>query len=218
LRGGVAPRTFLAMLIAVTVLVLAAHRSLLSTLASLWAYVLLGASVIVVEEVAPVLAGFAAHQNHLPIGRAALVCAMGGWVATLLPYALGRWGATALLRRWPAAAAGAQRLTGVVGRRPWRASLASRFIFGARTLLPLACGTARVRPIIFLIGTAISALVWAVLFTALGWGFGETALLVIGRVRRHEDLIALGLVIVVVIIVIFVQRRNRPHVVEEIEG
>jgi membrane protein DedA with SNARE-associated domain len=197
--------------------IIAIHRGVTAQLASIGTYVALGGSVIVVEELAPVLAGFAAHQNHLPVYRTVAVCALGGWLATLVPYLLGRYGARALLRRFPQAEETSRRLTEVVGRRPWRSGLASRFLFGARFLLPLAAGTARVRRMPFLIGAAISAVVWASAFFTLGWAFGDAMVVLLGHVRRNERTIGLLLAAVVLLIVLIVNRKNRAHVPEELE-
>jgi membrane protein DedA with SNARE-associated domain len=193
-------------------------RAMAGALTSLWALIALGASVAVLEDAVPVLAGFAAHQENLPVLGATIACALGGWATALVPYVLARWGATRVVSHWPGAAATIERLTGVVARRPWRAALAARFILGARTLLPLACGAARVPAPVYVIGTAISSLVWAMALVALGWASGETVLLVLGRARRHEWDIAAALVVIVLLVVLLLQRRNRPHVVEELES
>jgi len=54
-------------------------------------------------------------------------------------------------------------------------------------------------------------------FTAIGWIFGQTAVVMIGHVRRHEDRFAVALVIIVAIVVWIVTRRNEGHVPEEID-
>ncbi len=189
----------------------------LHALDSAWGFLAIGASVILFEETMPVLAGFTAHQEHFSVWQLGLVCAFGGWFASLAPYAIGRYGAARLLTRWPAAEATVLRLTGVVSRRPWRAALASRFVFGARTLLPLACGTAKVPVVPFVAGSAISAVVWASLFTWLGWMSGETLLLLLGRARRHELSVWLVFALVILIVLWVIQRRNRAHVAAELE-
>ena len=199
-------------------IVIAVTRAFAGALTSLWALAALGASVVVLEDAAPVLAGFAAHQENLPVFAATLACAIGGWATAVVPYLLARWGATHIISRWPGAAARIEKLTGVVARRPWRSALASRFILGARTLLPLACGAARVPAPIYLIGSAISSLVWAVALVALGWASGETVLLVLGRARRHELDVGAALVVIVLLVVLVLQRRNRPHVVQELKS
>jgi membrane protein DedA with SNARE-associated domain len=63
---------------------------------------------------------------------------------------------------------------------------------------------------VFLIGSAIASLVWAVLFVTLGWLFGETALLVIGHIRRYEDVFAGVLVAAVVVVAVILIKRHRP--------
>ena len=196
----------------------AVHRGVAAQLASLGTYIALGSSVIAVEELAPVLAGFAAHQNHLPVYRTVVVCAVGGWLATLVPYWLGRYGARRVLRRFRQAQETTERLTRVVVRRPWQSALVSRFLFGARFLLPLACGTARVRRMPFLIGSAISAVAWAAAYFALGYLFGDAMVALVGRVRRHELLIASILSAVLVLLLILAALKNRPHVEEELEA
>lgn len=198
---------------------LAAHLapSFLSLLSRLWVYVTLGASSIIIEEAAPVVAGFAAHQHHLGFVRAVLACAVGSWTAGMALYALGRWHAMRLMRRWPSLVAQTGKLLGSVRRHPWRASLAVRFVYGARLFLPIACGAADVPVAGFAIGSAVSSTAWSLMFTAVGWAFGSTAVLVLGRIRRHEDGLAVILVAIIAIVVLVITLRNRDKVPKEID-
>jgi membrane protein DedA with SNARE-associated domain len=111
-----------------------------------------------------------------------------------------------------------ERLLGAVRRNPWRASLAVRFAYGARLLLPITCGAARIPFSRYLVGSGISAWAWSGLFTLLGWLFGQTAVAVIGHVRHHEDKLALALVIIVALIALIATLRNESKVPQEIEG
>lgn len=200
------------------ILTLAASHNLLSRLSHAWGYVSLGATSIVAEEAAPVLAGFAAHQGHLRPLWALVACAAGSWFADVVLYAIGRTRAVSAVGRWRWLAAPTGRLLDVVGRHPWRASLATRFAYGARLVLPITCGAARVKPVTFLAGSCTSAVVWSSLFIGLGWAFGQTAVEVIGHIHQHEDLIALLLVLAVTAGVWFATRRNARRVAEEIGG
>jgi membrane protein DedA with SNARE-associated domain len=93
-----------------------------------------------------------------------------------------------------------------------------RFAFGARIVLPIACGAARLRIPIFLIGSAIASLVWSAVFVTLGWLFGETALLVLGHIRRYEDeLTGLLIAAVVVVAVVLYQRHRPPPLIDQTE-
>ncbi len=195
-----------------------ASHDLLARLSHVWGYVSLGAASIVAEEAAPVLAGFAAHQGHLHALRALVACAAGSWLADVALYALGLTRVASAVSRWRWLAAPAEHLLGAVRRHPWRASLATRFAYGARLVLPITCGAARVKPVTFLAGSCASAIVWSTIFIGLGWAFGRTAVEIVGRIHRHEDLVALALVLAVSAGVWFVTRRNAQRVAEEIGG
>lgn len=199
-------------------LAIAASQGLLGRLSHAWGYVTLGATSIIAEEAAPVLAGFAAHQGHLHVMRALLACAIGSWAADIALYALGLTSADGILRRWPRLAGPTHRLLGAVRRHPWRASLGTRFAYGARLVLPITCGAARIPAGPFLLGSGASALAWSGLFTAMGWVFGQTAVELVGHVRRHEDLVAIVLVVIVTVAVLIVTKGNEKRVPEEIGG
>lgn len=192
--------------------------TILSMLGRLWVYVTLGATSIITEEAAPVLAGFAAHQKHLGVVQAAAACAIGSWVADIALYALGRWRAVKLAARWPKLMRPMNKLLGSVRRHPWRASIAVRYAYGARIPLPVACGAAEIPIVQYLIGSGISCWSWGALFTAIGWAFGSTAVLVLGRIRRHEDVLAISLVAAVALIFAIVALRNREKVPVEIDA
>src|SRR4051812_29342681 len=191
-------------------------HTLLSHLAEVWAYVTLGASGIITEEAAPLVGGFAAHEHHLGFVRVVLACAIGVWVAGVGLYALGRWRSKWVRRRFRKVGRYVTRLLVFVRRSPWRSTFAVRFAFGARIVLPIACGAARLRIAVFLIGSAIASLVWAALFATLGWIFGETALLVLGHIRRYDDVIAALLVAgVVLVFVVLIRRRQNAALMEQ---
>ena len=96
----------------------------------------------------------------------------------------------------------------LVRRHPWRSSIAVRWAFGLRLTLPLACGAARVPIAIYLIGSAIGALTWGYTFTLLGWGFGETTLLVLGHVKRYEKYLVLAILLASLAALIVMRRRH----------
>ncbi len=183
-------------------------HTLLSHLAEAWAYISLGASGIITEEAAPIVGGFAAHEGHLGFVRVVLACAIGTWAAAVGLYALGRWRGKWVRRRFRKAGRYVTRLLMFVRRSPWRSVFAVRFAFGLRIVMPIACGAARMRIPIFLIGTAAASVIWATVFATVGWLFGETALLVLGHIRRYDDMIA-GLLIVGVALVFVVLVRRR---------
>ena len=176
----------------------------------------LGASGIITEEAAPIVGGFAAHEGHLGFVRVVLACSIGTWAAGVALYALGRWRSKWVRNRFRKVGRYVTRLLVFVRRSPWRSTFAVRFAFGIRIVLPIACGAARMRLPVYLIGTALASIIWSTLFALVGWLFGETALLVLGHIRRYEDVIA-GLLIVgvVLVFVVLIRRRQSPPLLSE---
>jgi membrane protein DedA with SNARE-associated domain len=187
------------------------EHTLLSHLAEAWAYITLGASGIITEEAAPIVGGFAAHEGHLGLKRVILACSLGTWLAAVALYALGRWRGKWVRRRFPKAGRYMTRLIVFVRRSPWKATFAVRYAFGIRIVFPVACGAARLRLPVFLTGSAIACVTWSTIFALVGWGFGETAILILGQIRKYEDIIAALLVAGVILIFVMIVRRRRAE-------
>lgn len=190
-----------------------AHPALLPYLGRLWAYITLGVTVFVTEEANPLIGGLAAHDGRLSVISVGMAVALGAWGTNMLLYFVGRWRGHWVRKRWPRVRNFMLRALRIVRRHPWRSSLAVRFAYGLRLTLPLACGAARIPLLIYVVGNAISSAVWASLFTALGWGFGRTMLVLVGHVRRYEQ--PLMLAIIVGLVIGFVIMRKR-HVEDEV--
>ena len=65
------------------------------------------------------------------------------------------------------------RALGWLERYPIGFIFAFRFIYGLRTVSPVAIGTSRVEARLFLIVNAVAAVVWGVTFTTIGYLFGR---------------------------------------------
>ncbi len=189
------------------------HLGATEALHRLWAYLTLGATGIITEEATPLIGGLAAHDHHLRVAAVGLWVAGGTWTADLGLYYVGRWRGRWVRKRWPALRSFMVRALRIVRRHPWRSSLAVRWAWGLRLTLPIACGAARLPVLIYVAGSAISCLTWSFFFTLLGWGFGRTALFVLGHVRRYENYLVAAIVVVLAA-VFWVMRKE--HVEDEV--
>lgn len=160
------------------------------------------------EEAAPLIGGLRAYTGHLRLVPVMLWITAGTWAAHLLLYYVGRRHGDWVRRRFPGARALVLRIFRVVRRHPWRASLSVRFAYGLRLTLPIACGAARVPLSIYLAGSAISAAAWSILFTLLGWGLGNTTLIILGRVRAYERSITIAIVLLAAAGFLAMRRRR----------
>lgn len=183
----------------------------MSFLERMWAYITLGAMGSLWGEASPLLGGLAAFDRNLRLATVIGAVALGTWLGTLLFYWLGRSQGRRIRKRWPRARPVIIRSIAIVRRHPWRASLGIRFAYGLRIALPIACGVAHLPLMKYAIGTAVSSVVWSLVFTVLGWWLGRTTETFLGHVRQMESLI--GGVIVLVVLVVFIVLRRR-HVAE----
>jgi len=161
---------------------------------SFWTYAFLGLSAIVVEELAPIFGGIAAHEGELRLVRVIIGITLGGWVCTTLLYLAGRTHWDDLRRRFPRVRAAGTVALRVVGRNPLTASLLVRFAFGLRVVLPIACGAARVPAPTYLIASLLGSFLWSALFAVIGFAAGEAAVRVVGELGRAGELIGALLV------------------------
>ncbi len=149
-------------------------------------------------------------QGQLGLVRVIVAVTVGGWIATGLLYVLGTWRGPWVRRRFPQAGRAIDALTRAVCKRPWRASFAVRIAFGARLLLPLACGVAHVRPATYFVGSLVGSAAWSTVFVLIGYEFGETAIHTLERVRSY-DRYAYALVAAAVVIGAGVLWRRRAR-------
>ena len=138
-------------------------------------------------EAAVIVGGSLAARGYWPWWAVALVAcgpAIGGHQ---LYFALGRRYGEAALARLPASwQQGLARARELVRRHDARIMALMRFAYGVRLPLPILCGAAGVAPARFLRYNVATALVWALLFTALGYGYGAAASEALHRVAHAE--------------------------------
>jgi membrane protein DedA with SNARE-associated domain len=181
------------------------HMSLVERL---WKYTALGATSIVGEEANPILGGIAVRHGGAGLLGVIVAVMLGTWAASILLYFIGRWRIDWVRRRWPDKR---KLLTGalaIVRRHPWGSSLAVRFAYGLRLLLPIACGAARLPFSLYLIASGISSLVWSLGFTLLGFALGRTALRALMFTQRLDVRLTIVAVVLTAVLGVMVRRRR----------
>jgi len=147
------------------------------------AAVFLGAGI---EGETMVLAGgLFAHEGMLSLPGAMIAAAAGSFAADQAFFAAGRrFRATRWVQRAQGKPAFAKALE-TLERHPIGFIFAFRFLYGLRTVSPIAIGTSHVPTRTFLWINAVAACLWAVLFTTLGYVFGTGIAELLGRYRPH---------------------------------
>jgi len=123
-------------------------------------------------ETSVVAGGVLAHRHLLPVWGVWLAAASGSLVADQLFFAAGRYFREhPRVRRMSARPAFAKALV-TLERHPVLFVMGFRFLYGLRTVSPMAIGTSQIATRTFFLLNALSAAIWAALFTGIGYGFG----------------------------------------------
>lgn len=160
----------------------------IETLVARYGLAALFAGAALEGEAAVVTGGLLAHQGLLPVVGAMAAAAGGSFVADQGYFLAGRrmrdhrW--IVALHRRPAFA----RVLAAVERRPVSFIFVFRFLYGLRTISPIAIGTSNVPHRLYVGVNAVSAIVWAICFTLVGFLFGEVFEDLVGRLRHDARL------------------------------
>ena len=136
-------------------------------------------------EAAVIAGGLLAHQGLFPLWGAMLAAVAGSFAADQGWFAVGR---KFRERRWVRKAQGRAafaRALAALERHPVGFIFAFRFLYGLRTVSPIAIGTTTVPARKFLAVNAAAAAVWGVAFSAIGYVFGREFEALIGKLHPH---------------------------------
>ncbi|ECY6574643.1 DedA family protein [Salmonella enterica] len=172
----------------------------INTLITHYGYAALVIGSIAEGETVTLLGGVAAHQGLLKFPLVAAAVALGGMMGDQLLYLLGRCYGGKILRRFPRYHTKIRRAQKMIQRHPYLFVIGTRFMYGFRVVGPLLIGASRLPPKIFLPLNIVGALIWALLFTTLGYLGGEVIapwLHDLDQHLRHGVWLILAIVLVV---------------------
>lgn len=145
-------------------------------------------------DVSVVLAGVVAHLGFFTLPHAVEVAWLGGFVGDSLWYALGRLNAAAVRRSrlYQHASPVIERLVARLGEGE---IVMSRFVYGTRIASMFFWGVRGLPYLRFTIFDLIGCLASAGLLAGLGFVMSESAVALLGRVRRAEVWALVGLLV-----------------------
>ena len=160
-------------------------------------------------ESAAILGGFFAHQHIFVLWHAFAAAALGAFVGDTSFFILGRSFAdnrqVVRMRRRP----GFRRAYRLLNTHPNIFVLSNRYVYGMRLAGGVAAGLSTIATPRFVILNAISSVIWAVLFSTIGYVVGLGAEHLIGQaLMRHERLfVGLGIGLTVAVLAWLVARH-----------
>lgn len=164
-------------------------------------------------ETAVATGGLLAHQHLLPLGGVVAAGALGSFLADQLFFHMGRsYRDHPRVQRLRASPLFARALQ-LIERHPTGFVFAFRFLYGMRTISPMAIGTTAIPFARFAALNAAAAILWSILITAAGYAFGHGIELAFGRLRHveHLALAVAGLAALLLALAWIIRRRVRTR-------
>lgn len=161
-------------------------------------------------ETIVVIGGIMVQRGVLPYLPAIAAAAAGSFVADQIFFQLGRrfryHPFVQRMQKKPAFA----RAMAAFDKHPVLFVFAFRFLYGLRTVSPVAIGTTRLSTGTFLLINALAAIVWATTFVSVGLFFGTAIESAFGQIRSVAHiLVALAAVVAVAWLgIVFIRRRR----------
>ena len=166
---------------------------MLADLVMRFGYVMVFAAAAVEGDATLVTATFLAHRGYLRLLPVIVAAALGTIGANQAYYWIGR-----SRRRQPGDISRSRiyaKVASWIGRYGLQLVLASRFIYGFRVAIPLACGASGMTPRRFTAGDVTGAVVWSTVVGFAGFATGQILDRLIQDLRRYEWWIALALLV-----------------------
>ena len=165
--------------------------------------------ILLEGEIVVALAGFLASERVLSLPLVILTAITGAIIGDHAYFFFGRYKGKQFLASRPRFSARVTKIHLLIERYQDWLIFGSRFMYGFRTILPIAIGTSNVRVARFSLFNALGSIVWGVFFAVGGYAFGSAMQQFLGHVRRAEKFIVIGVIIGVALVqgVLFFRRR-----------
>lgn len=133
-----------------------------------------------------VLAGFLAFRGYMDINLVVVVAFFGSYAGDQLWYYMGRKHGRKLLARKPRWQLMGDKALEHIRKHPDIWVLSFRFVYGLRTVMPVAIGLSGYPPLRYLILNGIGAAIWALALGAAAYHFGAVLEGMLGSIKKYE--------------------------------
>lgn len=136
-------------------------------------------------ELGLVMAGLLAHTGDMSIPISIIVAALGGFVGDQVYFYIGRYNKKYTLEFFRVHRRKVALAHLLLRKYGWPIIFVQRYMYGLRTIIPMAIGTTKYDNKQFAIINILSAIVWASITIILTWFFGETILNILKFIKAH---------------------------------
>lgn len=148
-------------------------------------------------EAGLILAGFYAFEGTLALPGVMAIALAGSFLGDQFYFYLGRWKGRRMLGMFSSMERKLGRALALMEKYGSLVAFISRYTYGLRIVLPIILGMTNLSKKKFLILNLISATIWAIAFSLIGYLFGKSASLLIDDLDRYEPYILLCLLLLI---------------------
>lgn len=167
----------------------------LADLIAQYGYAALFVGTLLEGETLLILAGFAAHQGYLQLHWVIAVALLGGFLGDQIYFWLGRRHGPWVLARFPRLVPVFERANVLIARYHEVLIVGIRFMYGFRTVGPIALGMSPVPGWRFVLFNALGAAIWATGIGTAGYLFGQVLELFLDNFKRVEELLLIAILL-----------------------
>jgi membrane protein DedA with SNARE-associated domain len=144
------------------------------------------AGVVFEGEAVLIAASFAAHQGYLDPYWVILVAFFGSVVGDESYFFLGRFKGRSYLAKRPLWQVRVRKVQGLLERYHRWVIVGFRFLYGLRSVTPVALGMSSVKTAHFIVLNLIGAFAWSVVMGAFGFLIGNVAKILVADLRAYD--------------------------------
>lgn len=152
-----------------------------------YGYGAIAAGTLLEGETVLLAAGAAAARNYLWLPMVIVVATFFGFLGDQIFFFVGRRYGRNLVAHFPSLQPKVARVSTLLERHDAPVILAIRFLYGVRTVGPMAIGMSQVHWIRFLTFNLIGAAVWATAVASVGYGLGRGLTRIVGWMGGIDD-------------------------------
>ncbi len=162
-------------------------------------------------EATLIAAGFASHRKLLDPYLVAFAALLGVQATDWFHFLLGRYAGTRILEKRPWLKLKLTKVNNYLTKNPRKVLFIYRFMYGTRTVLPLAIGMSSIPIGKFAFFSFLGAVCWSIIYTLLGYFAGHTMTLLLGEIKRYEWPVIISILILGMIFLVYKRVKFKYH-------
>ncbi len=161
-------------------------------------------------EIGLVMAGLLAHTGHMNVFLEIFVAGIGGFIGDQFWFYIGRYNKKYTLEFFRAHRRKVALAHLLLRKHGWPIIFVQRYLYGLRSIIPMAIGVTMYNRRKFALINFISAIVWAAVTIVLTYIFGDPILSIIKYVKSHWYFALPVVVLVVGALYFYMKKFSQP--------